>query len=142
MPGGPWLGYSNTLWVFFFSKTILSFMLYHQTLLPVIQFMDKEKEIIIQYFFLEKFSPYLEFHNKSLFLAQWQKHFQKKKIGKSFTKELFSIFKDLIMCNIVTPSREKITILYYTILLEKLVELDQAQAGWNWHWDFNFWVTN
>ena len=55
---------------FFFSKTILSFMLYHQTLLPVIQFMDKEKEIIIQYFFLERFSPYLEFHNKSLFLAQ------------------------------------------------------------------------
>ena len=115
MPGGPWLGYSNTLWVFFFSKTILSFMLYHQTLLPVIQFMDKEKEIIIQYFFLEKFSPYLEFHNKSLFLAQWQKHFQKKN-RKKFHKRIifhFQRFNHVQYCHTLKRKNNHF-VLHYT----------------------------
>ena len=115
MPGGPWLGYSNTLWVFFFSKTILSFMLYHQTLLPVIQFMDKEKEIIIQYFFLERFSPYLEFHNKSLFLAQWQKHFQKKN-RKKFHKRIifhFQRFNHVQYCHTLKRKNNHF-VLHYT----------------------------
>ena len=63
-------------------------MFYHQILLAAIQFMDKEKEIIIQ-FFLEKLPPYLEFHNKQVPIFNPMIITFTKKIRKSFTKEFF-----------------------------------------------------